>query len=671
MYEGGRMHNDLILLGCISLLGCALLSTSTRKSKFSKYVFEIGILLLFIGTISALPNGSKTFLLFNNALHPVTFELNSSASWLVAFGLVPAFLAGISLWNDPHSHNWYTAAAITIVGAIGVAGLQDSVSFLISWEIMSLAGAYLLLGDRKSATEESSRSNFFMLALLEVGSVALLLGLIVLGTRDPGFITFGHAWAQKSTRVTIWIGLLFTIGFGAKLGLLPFYEWYPAAYSSGRGASGSILSGIVLNVTWFALGRSLLEWMPSNKTPVNFGIFVMILGVLSAVLSILYAFQQSDWRKLLSFSTAENAGLATAALGASIVFRSAGLQDLSTMAFAVGLIHLGGHSLAKGSLMLTADHIDATTGKYDITQHSAISRAPWTLGVGAVLGALSLAAMPPLAGFVSEWYIFQTVFHGFMVTNTIGRISLALAGTGIAFTAAVSLATMVKVIGVGLLGKQADNRLSSQSDNEIRSPRPTTVLLLGFMTLLYAAGMTWLIKLLKYSGWPRDSKAVHHMVDGLLLVPLSSGFAFISPLLLIIVGTVLSLVPIALVRFRKNGIVKYRKVPIWAHGLDSVPVESKTTSLVFSNALRQFYSFIYRPTTITQSHGNSDGYFVKQVKFEYSEAPIFGPLIFNPIVKLLKWAANKASMIQMGSMNLYLAYIGVILLIIIVISLFA
>lgn len=663
------MSNELILTGCISLIICAVASIPSGKYAFSKYIFELGIVFVFLGALVALPHGSRPFFLFTNALFPIIFKLDPSASWLVTLGLIPAFLAGLSIWQDSHSNNWIAAASITIVGAIGVAGLQNGISLLIAWEIMSLGGAYLLLGDRKAKLQESGQSNMFMLALLEVGSIALLLGLVVLGTNDPSFNSFSHSWAQKTTTDAIGIGLLFTIAFGAKLGLLPFYEWYPAAYSTGRGASGAILSGIVLNVTWFALGRSLLAWMPSGKTPVNFGVFIMALGVLSAMFSILYAFQQSDWRKVLSFSTAENAGLATAALGASIMFRSSGLQELSTMAFVVGLIHLGGHSLAKGSLMLTADHIDATTGSYDITQHSAISKTRWTLGVGAVLSAMSLAAMPPMAGFVSEWYIFQTVFHGFTLPSAIGRVSLGLAGAGIAFIAAVSLATMVKVVGVGLLGKHAGKQPQDRLNLKTNSPRPTIVLSLGLMALIYAFGMTWFINLLKYTGWPRNPKAVHHMVDGLLLVPLSSGFAFISPFLLVIVGGLLSLIPIALVRFRPTGIVKYRKVPTWAHGLDSIPLESKTTSLAFSNALRQFYSFIYRPTTIAHSNGNSKGYFVKQVKFEYSEAPIFGPLLFNPTVKLVKWIAKKASPLQMGSMNLYLAYIGIMLLAILVISL--
>ena len=59
---------------------------------------------------------------------------------------------------------------------------------------------------------------------------------------------------------------------------------------------------------------------------------------------------------------------------------------------------------------------------------------------------MSLAAMPPTAGFVSEWFVFQTVFQGFHLPNLVGRLVLALAGAGLALTAAVAFATFVKVI---------------------------------------------------------------------------------------------------------------------------------------------------------------------------------------------------------------------------------
>lgn len=665
------MSIDLIALGCGFLVATCVTALLARSVQVSRYIFSLGVLFVLFGSVLALPHGSQAVDLFSSGGIEVRFHLDVPAGWLVAWGLAPAFLAGISVTRNSSSRGWFAGAALALLGAIGVAGLQDGISFLIAWEVMSLSGAFMLVNDRRAVVAEAGESNLFMLSLLEVGSVALLLGVLILGARNPSFFGWPTAWFHLSSLAGIGVGALFLVGFGAKLGILPFYEWYPSAYSSGSGATGAILSGVVLNVAWFSLGRALLDWMPARKIPIEFGILVLAVGVVSAILSILYGFQQSDWRKLLSFSTAENAGLATAALGAAIMFRSNGLFELSTLAWTVGLLHLGGHSLAKGSLMITSDQIYASSGTYDISQNRVLSRAPWTLGVGAVLGGMSLSAMPPTAGFVSEWFLFQTVFQGFRLSNSVGRVALALGGAGIALVAAISLATVVKVLGVGMLGKSVAGANYDPAFRPKQRIRSFAVLALGLLALVYSVGMIWWIRALSYDSWSGSVATVRHMVDGKLLVPLSAGFAFISPLLLVIVGGLLSLVPLALIRLRSQGISRYRKVPIWAQGLEKVPSSSATTALVFSNALRQFYSFVYRPKTVTRSDGNEKGYFVKQLRFEYSEAPIFGPLLFSPVVRIVRRLSEYASKMQMGSMNAYILYIGLVLLLIFAIAVFS
>ena len=116
------------------------------------------------------------------------------------------------------------------------------------------------------------------------------------------------------------IGLLLLFGFGAKLGVLPFYEWFPAAYGSGSGATGVIFSGVVLNAAFYSLARGVLQWLPrAGVWTMSVAIIMIIAGVLSAILSIFNAFQEEDWRRMLSLSSAENAGVAVAVLGVFLI----------------------------------------------------------------------------------------------------------------------------------------------------------------------------------------------------------------------------------------------------------------------------------------------------------------------------------------------------------------
>ena len=99
--------------------------------------------------------------------------------------------------------------------------------------------------------------------------------------------------------------------------------------------------------------------------------------------------------------------------------------------------------------------------------------------------------------------------------------------------------------------------------------------------------------------------AASEMHDGLLLVPLTAKFAFISPTLLVIVMPLLAVVPIALVLANRRYAV--RRVPVWYGGFDQDPERASTTALTFSNAMRTFYSFVYRPTEEIESEAHRAG----------------------------------------------------------------
>ncbi|MBU2762236.1 proton-conducting transporter transmembrane domain-containing protein [Acidithiobacillus caldus] len=639
----------LLFLFCIPL-GLLRLRWAARGT------LAAGTTASLVGSGLSLPFSEHAAVLWSVGAGAVHWSLQPAGAWLLFWGGIAALAAILSPSRAQRPGLWFVGAAVAMLGSLGVAGLQNGIAFLIAWEFLSFGGALLLLADGKESAERAGHANLYMLALLEVGAVALLLCLLLLGAQNPQFSVWAAHWASyKGT--AFGIAVLFLIGFGAKLGILPFYEWYPGAYGSGSGASGAILSGIVLNVAYFALGRAMLDWLPVTAAT-STGILLVAVGTVSAILAILYAFQQDDWRRLLAFSSAENAGLAVVALGAASLFRADGLAALSTLAWTVGLIHLGGHSLAKGSMMLAADRAaDAQGGEYQIAQSRILALAPWTLGLGALLGAMSLAAMPPTAGFAGEWYLFQTVFQDFHLQSSAARLTLALGGAGLALTAAIALATMVKVFGVGLLGRP---RLPAA-----QRPHGTwPILVLGLLILAYAAALPWSLGLLQFDNWPADAAAVAAMTQGAILVPLRFHFAFISPPLLLLIGLLFALLPLGLLAWShlRHG---RRRVPVWAHGLQQVPTENAVTSLAFANALRVFYSFVYRPQNQIQREHLGREYFVRQVHFNYSDAPFFGPWLFRPLVRLLQWLSDWFGLaLQNGSLNAYLAYIGILLIVI-------
>ena len=158
------------------------------------------------------------------------------------------------------------------------------------------------------------------------------------------------------------------------------------------------------------------------------------------------------------------------------------------------------------------------------------------------------------------------------------------------------------------------------------------------------------------------------MHDGLLLVPLTAKFAFISPTLLVVVMPLLALFPLLLVMANRRFAV--RRVPVWYGGFDHDPARASTTALTFSNALRTFYSFVYRPTEETTREANGARYFVHRLVFSHDVAPIFGPYLFAPVTRTVFAVADRFKALQSGHLNFYLALIGALLMIILALALY-
>lgn len=638
----GRLARLGIVLGCCAgIAGCLVSLSGTITSAFS--------LGFSVGDTAA------------------RFHLDTGGCWLLLVGLLPALFAsglGSTASSSRTRRYWLAGLAVTLLGTVGVFGLQDAMSFLIAWEVMSVGGAVMILGE--GVSQDTGSPALFMLALLEVGAVGILLALLLLGNHAGSYAFASFAAVRAgSTRGTLILGLLLLFGFGAKLGVLPFYEWFPAAYGSSSGATGVIFSGIVLNAAFYALSRGVLEWLPHiGVWAMSVAIIMIFAGVLTAILAIFNAFQEEDWRRMLSLSSAENAGVAVAVLGTSLLFAASGLPGPAALAWIVCLLHLAAHSLAKGTLFLTADGVYSVNDSYLIRQTGLLRNAPVIFGVGALFATMSLAALPPQSGFVSEWYVFQTLFQGMQVSLIAAKLTIALAAAGLALVVAVALATFAKLFGIGLLGD------SHTQPTHLPFARCCGVFFLGLCVLGLAVGMPWWVQGLGPGSLSLfGMNAAAHMKDGWLLVPLNGKFAFISPTKLIIAGPLLALIPIAFFLLSCR-LFRLRRVPVWSGGRREDARQIATTSLAFSNALRTFYGFIYGPTHNLEREYDHGPYFVKRLIFNQEVAPIFGPYLFAPLTRLVKHVADRISILQSGYLNFYNVLIGILLVLILGSALF-
>ncbi len=371
----------------------------------------------------------------------------------------------------------YHALLASIVLVL-VAG--DVLSFLIAWEAMAIS-SYLLV-NYEHEDREHTRAGYLMLVMGEAGTVAAMIGFLVLA-RGAGGLSFagirsGGAALGDTARWTVF--LLSFFGFGVKAGLLPGSSWLPRAHPAAPANVSAVLSGVILNLGLYGIVRVNLDLLPVDR--VGPGLIVLIVGSLSALVGILYATTQNDLKIMLAHSSIENIGIVATGLGAGLIFGASGYPVLAGMAYITAFYHMVNHSAYKGLLFLGAGAVDVAAGSRDMDRLGGLIRGmPWT-ALCFLVGALSIAAMPPFNGFVSEWLTLQMLLRSVELQATAVKIVFALCGAALALTSALAVTCFVKTFAMSFLGM-------ARSAGAERA-RETTPAALAAMSLLALACLT-------------------------------------------------------------------------------------------------------------------------------------------------------------------------------------
>jgi hydrogenase-4 component B len=201
-----------------------------------------------------------------------------------------------------------------------------------------------------------------------------------------------------------------------------------------------------------------------------------VVGAITALVGILYSTTENDLKKMLAHSSIENAGIIVAAIGAFLVFRSSGRAVPAALALTAALYHVLNHSTYKALLYQGAGHIEATSGTRDMDELGGLIRSLPVLSIVFLIGCLSISAVPPFNGFVSEWLTLQTFLRSALLTSSAVKIVFALSGAILALTAALAVTCFVKTYAMTFLGISRGPR-TAKVRNLGANPRLSLILL--------------------------------------------------------------------------------------------------------------------------------------------------------------------------------------------------
>jgi len=599
-------------------------------------------------------------------LFAYSFDYDALAGF---FNLTLAILAGtVSLYSFGYLRHFEGKRNIGFFGFLFhllllsltiVFTAANAFLFLIGWEVMALVAYGLVTFYHED--QESRRSGLLYIVMAHIDAGCLLVGfaLLMQVSGSAEFASFRAAAAQLSVGQQAAAFVLFFLGFGIKAGVIPFHIWLPAAHPVAPSNISALLSGIVLKAGIYGMARIFLEDL--GVLPSWAGLLVLILGVASAVLGVLYALMEHDLKRLLAYHSIENIGIILIGLGAALVFRVAGHPQLAAVALIAALFHTLNHAIFKCLLFLGAGSVLHSTGTRNMEELGGLIRPMPVTALCFLIGAVAISGLPPLNGFVSEWLTYQSLLAGFRATGGLTRILFPLAGSMLALTGALAAACFVKAFGITFLALPRGGKSSPVHE----APRS---MLLGMACLTCAClalglGVTWFLRVFdalteQVLGWRVGANLING--SGLVLTAGAPHGGTVSTAVIAIALLVL-LIPAALLVSIGTRRFAPRRGPAWDCGLPGLTEENEYTATAFSKPLRMIFSVLYQPRREIQAVFDVSPYFPKAIRFESEIEPTFEKRLYGPLKDLLLRFATRMRAIQAGSIHAYLAYIFVAL----------
>jgi hydrogenase-4 component B len=406
-----------------------------------------------------------------------TAGLDELSAWfllLLCLVAAAATMFGVTYLAPERGHRGVASAHVTfavfVAAMVGVLTARAAVLFLLAWEVMALSAYLLIVFEHEGA--EVRRAGLLYFVLTHVGTGALILMFLLWGRATPDLSFSSLAAAAPGLA---WGGglvlLLALVGFGIKAGVVPVHFWLPGAHAAAPSHVSALLSGVMLKTGIYGLLRVLTL---AGAPPAWWGWVVLLLGLASAVLGVLWALAQHDLKLVLAYSSVENIGIILLGLGLGALGTAYQQPALALLGFTGALLHSLNHALFKSLLFLGAGAVVRATGTREIDRLGGLARVMPRTAAAFLVGSLAIVGLPPLNGFVSEWVIFQGLMQA---GTTSGALRVASTTTaGLALTGALALACFTKLHGTVFHGTPRDTSVTPSGDPEKGLTAPQLVL---------------------------------------------------------------------------------------------------------------------------------------------------------------------------------------------------
>ena len=490
-------------------------------------------------------------------------------SCLFGAGLLSCLYGGTYLraWQGKKRVAWVAAGLNLLIACIAVIFLaRDGIVFLLGWEGMALT-SFLLIGFEHERAEVREGALWYL--VFNHFGVACLFGFFALLGRELGTYALPAVAIVTRGPTAAALLVLAVLGFGTKAGLAPLHIWLPAAHPVAPSHVSAMLSGVLLTTGIYGLFRVLLLGNP----PPGFAWALIALGAFSAVLGAINLVASTDLKRSLAYSSIENVGIIVLSMGVGALGLANGSPLVAALGFAGALLHVISHAVFKALLFTAAGSVVHATHTRQLDAMGGLAgRMPATAAVFLV-GAGAAAAIPGLAGFASEFFVYRSLLEALQHLRLAGQAMAAAGLAALAFTGGLVGAGMARAFGVAFGGAPRTDAAVHAHEQPAGMVVPMAVLAAGCVAL----GLV-----------PRAALAlvapviVQFGLDPGLLAPAISQATLAGEL-----GVVLLVIfaGLAILRGRLLSVATVALGPTWRCGYVAPTARMQTTAASFANPI--------------------------------------------------------------------------------------
>lgn len=552
---------------------------------------------------------------------------------------------------------WLLVGFIVSLGLVVCAG--NAISFLVSWELMALLSWLLVVTDARHAA--AVRAGVLYLVMTHAATACIIAGFCLLystaGSFD--FQALGAAAHALPAGKRDAVFLLFLAGFGTKAGLVPLHLWLPYAHPQAPSPVSGIMSGAMVKMGVYGIVRFVFG-MVGITTPWWGGVIMALAGV-TMLTGALYALMETDIKKILAYSTIENIGIIMLGLGVAALCAASGFPQVAVLALAAALFHAVNHAAFKNLLFLAAGAVALETHTRNIEHLGGlIKRMPWTAGLFFV-GAAASAALPPLNGFASEWLALQSLLAAIAQGSALVRMLASAGVAALALTGGLAAAASVRMFGIPFLGRPRTPAGEHAQDAPPLMRYAMAVPALFCVALGLGAGTAAQYCASAASGvFPVGGTGDPLVLGGVIFAPRGPD----GPLLSVIVIAILLFIAAAgtLMLLRRRAPVRGKT---WGCGYYELGPRTQYSATAFSKPFRIAFGFFLLPTRRAQTVRETP-YMVRSMRYDVTNTFIFKKYLYELLYGGLIAAARRMKWIQAGTIQLYIAYIFITVIVLLV-----